>query len=59
MMDSIASAAMSMSQMQFQNAYDIAMVKKGMEGMEAQAEAFIDIMESVPAHSQFGFDVYG
>ena len=59
MMDSIASAAMRMSQMQFQNAYDIAMVKKGMEGMEAQAEAFIEMMESVPAPSQYGFDVYG
>ena len=59
MMDSIASAAMSMSQMQFQNAYDIAMVKKGMEGMEAQAEAFIEMMESVPAPSQYGFAVYG
>lgn len=59
MMDSIAAAAMSMSQMQFQNAYDIAMVKKGMEGMEAQAEAFIEMLDSVPAPNQYGFDVYG
>lgn len=59
MMESIASAAMSMSQMQFQNAYDIAMVKKSMEGMEAEAQALIEMLDSVPAPSQYGFDVYG
>ena len=59
MMESIAAAAMSMSQMQFQNAYDIAMVKKGLEGMEEQAQAFIEMLDSVPAPSQYGFDVYG
>ena len=59
MMDSIAAASMSMSQMQFQNAYDIAMVKKGMESMEAQAQAFIEMLDSVAPPSKYGFDVYG
>ena len=33
MMESIAAAAMSMSQLQFQTAYDTAMIKKSMDGM--------------------------
>lgn len=59
MMEGIAAAAMSMSQLQFQNAYDTAMIKKSMEGMEQQAQAMIEMMQSVPAPSQYGFDVYG
>lgn len=59
MMESIASAAMSMSQLQFQTAYDTAMVKKSMDSMESQAQAFIEMLDSVPAPSQYGFDVYG
>ena len=38
MMESIAAASMSMSQMEFANAYDMAILKKSMESMEAQAE---------------------
>ena len=34
MMESIAAAGMSMSQLQFQTAYDTAMVKKSMDCME-------------------------
>ena len=60
MMESIAAASMSMSQMQFQTAYDTAMVKKSMENMESQAETLInDMLAAVPAPSQYGFDVYG
>ena len=59
MMESIAAAAMSMSQLQFQTAYDTAMFKKSMDGMEQQAQAMIEMMQSVPAPSQYGFDVYG
>ncbi len=55
----IAAASMSMSQAQFANAYDMAMIKKSMESMESQAQAMIDMMSSVPAPSQYGFDVYG
>lgn len=59
MMESIAAASMSMSNLQFQTAYDMAVLKKSMAGMESQAEALIDMMESVPAPSPYGFDVYG
>ena len=46
MMESIAAASMSMSNMQFQTAYDMAVLKKSMAGMESQAEALIDIRQS-------------
>ena len=60
MMESIAAASMSMSQMEFANAYDMAILKKSMESMEAQAETLItDMLAAVPAPSQYGFDVYG
>ena len=60
MMESIAAASMSMSQMQFANAYDMAILKKSMESMETQAETLInDMLAAVPAPSQYGFDVYG
>ena len=60
MMESIAAASMSMSQMEFANAYDMAILKKSMESMEAQAEKLInDMLAAVPAPSQYGFDVYG
>ena len=60
MMESIAAASMSMSQMQMANAYDMAILKKSMESMEAQAETLInDMLAAVPAPSQYGFDVYG
>ena len=59
MMESIAAAGMIMSQLQFQTAYDTAMVKKSMDCMELQAQGLIEMLESVPAPSQYGFDVYG
>lgn len=58
MMESIAAASMTMSQMQFENAYDIAVMKKSMNMQEQQAEALInDMLAGVP--SQYNFDVYG
>ena len=44
MMESIAAAGMSMSQLQFQTAYDTAMVKKSMDCMELQAQGLIEIV---------------
>lgn len=38
MMDSIAAASMSMSQMQMATAYDTAIMKKSMDSMESQAQ---------------------
>ena len=62
MMDSIASASMSMSQAQCELAYDMAVMKKSMNAQEQQAEALInDMLAGVPMNipSQYGFDVYG
>lgn len=60
MMESIAAASMSMSQMEFESAYDLAILKKSMVSMESQAEALInDMLAAVPAPGQYGFDVQG
>lgn len=62
MMESIAAASMSMSQAQFESAYDIAVMKKSMNMQEQQAETLInEMLAAVPvqAPSQYGFDVYG
>lgn len=60
MMESIAAASMSMSQMEFENAYDMAILKKSMVSMESQAEALIqDMLAAVPTPGQYGFDVQG
>ena len=56
--DSIAAASMSMSRLQFETAYDTAMVKKSMDAMEQQAMAFVEMMDSIPAPRQYNFDVY-
>ena len=60
MMESIAAASMSISEMEFANAYDMALLKKSMESMESQAETLInEMLAAVPAPGQYGFDVYG
>ena len=60
MMESIAAASMSMSQLQFETAYAPAVMKKSMDVMKSQAESLInDVLAAVPAPSQYGFDVYG
>ena len=59
-MESIAAASMSMSQLEFANAYDMAIMKKSMNMMEEQAETLInEMLSSLPTPSQYGFDVYG
>ena len=60
MMDSLAAAGMSMSQAQFESAYDTAIMKKSMDSMEQQAETLInEMLAAVPAPGQYGFDMYG
>ena len=60
MMDSIASASVSMSQAEFANAYDMALLKKSMESMESQAETLLnEMLAAVPTPGQYGFDTYG
>ena len=62
MMDSIASASMSMSQAQFEQAYDIAVMKQSMNAQEQQAEMLIDqMLAGVPTNipSQGGLNVLG
>lgn len=61
MMESIAAASMSMSQLRLAAAYDTAIMKKTMDNMESQAESLInDMLAAVPPPppSQYGFDVY-
>ena len=60
MMESIASASMSISQMESANAYDLALMKKSMNMQEQQAEMLINqMLAAVPTPpSQYGFDVY-
>ena len=53
MMESIAAASMSMSQLQFETAYDTAVMKKSMDVMKSQAESLInDMLAAVPDPSQ-------
>ena len=60
MMDSIASASVSMSQAEFANAYDMALLKKSMESMESQAETLLnEMLAAVPTPGQYGFDTFG
>lgn len=57
-MESIAAASMTMSQMKIDNAYDIAMMKKTMDMQEQQAEILLDeMLSSLPNVSgSHGFD---
>ena len=52
---------MSMSQMEFENAYNIAVMKKSMNIQAEQMQAFTEMLDAVPTNvpSQYGFDVYG
>lgn len=61
LMNSIAAASMTMSQMEFENAYDIAIMKKSMDMQEQQAEILLnEMLSSMPSvPRQHGFDVYG
>lgn len=58
--DGIVSASMAMQQAQLSSAYETALLKKSMDTMESQAMSLInDMVEAVPAPSQYNFDVYG
>ena len=48
MMDSIAAASMSMSQMEFENAYNIAVMKKSMNIQAEQMQAFTEMLYALP-----------
>lgn len=55
----IAAAAMSMQNARIQESYNNAILKKSMDSMEEQAMSLInEMMQAVPAPSQYGFDVY-
>lgn len=57
MMDSIASAAMSMSAAQFSVQYSTAMQKKAMETVELAAEELLEMLPSDPSMGQY-IDTY-
>ena len=57
MMDSIASAAMSMSAAQFSVQYSTAMQKKAMETVELAAEELLEMLPSNPSMGQY-IDTY-
>ena len=61
MMDSIAAASMSMSQMEFENAYNIAVMKKSMNIQAEQMQAFTEMLDAVPTSIPclFGFEFSG
>ena len=61
MMDSIAAASMSMSQMEFENAYNIAVMKKSMNIQAEQMQAFTEMLDAVPTPPPclLGLDVSG
>lgn len=46
---SIATLSMNMHQAQFQQDYDIALLKQTMDTQEATTNALIDILDSVPS----------
>lgn len=58
LMNSIAAASMTMSQMKVENAYDIAIMKKTMDMQEQQAEILLnEMLGSLPSVSgSHGFD---
>lgn len=57
--NSIASASMTMSRMEFEDALDITMMKKSMDAQAQQVEMLLDeMLRSVPLPTH-GFDTYG
>lgn len=57
--NNIASASMTMSQMRFEEALDITMMKKSMDAQAQQVEILLDeMLGSVPLPTH-GFDTYG
>lgn len=54
----VAMASMGMQMAQFQTNYTYGLMKMAMNDAESQAEAMIDMMSSVSAPAQYGFDVW-
>ena len=57
MMDSIASAAMSMSAAQFSVQYSTALERKAMDPMEMAAQELLNMLPDAPAKGQY-IDTY-
>ncbi|MCI9158846.1 putative motility protein [bacterium 1xD42-67] len=49
---------MGMQMAQFQTNYTFALMKMSMEDAQNQAAAMVEMMSSVPAPAQYGFDVW-
>lgn len=49
---------MNMQMAQFQTNYTFGLMKMAMEDMESQAQGVIEMMSSVPAPTQYNFDVW-
>ena len=54
----VAMASMNMQMAQFQTNYTFGLMKMAMEDAESQAAAMIDMMSSVSAPAQYGFDTW-
>lgn len=50
-------SALAMNAVQLQQNYSYALLKRTMDDAESQAMALIEMMASVPAPAQYGFDV--
>ena len=49
---------MGMQMAQFQTNYTFALMKMSMQDAQNQAAAMVEMMSSVPAPAQYGFDVW-
>lgn len=49
---------MGMQMAQLQTNYTYGLMKMSMESMESQAQQMIEMLSSVPAPAQYGFDVW-
>lgn len=58
MMDSIAASAMSMSALQFQQSYSVALTKKAMDSQELAAQELLEMLPAPPAEPGTHIDVY-
>lgn len=54
----VAMASMGMQMAQFQTNYTYGLMKMAMNDAENQAEAMIEMMSSVSAPAQYGFDTW-
>ena len=57
MMDSIASASMSLSSMEFQQDYTVSVAKKSMDSQELAAQELLEMLPQQPAKGTY-IDTY-